>query len=497
MRRGRVESLLWRGRHELDTSDYSAALATLTRVVRSNPTAAAARYYLARAHFFLGEVDQATKQLRKAVRLGAGVEALSSLATIVAFDGAMNDASILKYRKAFDDALRARLGRKQRTTAAVLLPRKILRVGYISSFFHAENWMKPVWGLIDHHDGRKVEVHLFSDSPRQAVVRRHARAAHARFHDISRLDNTRAARRIAASKLDILVDLNGYSKRGRLPLFLAKPAPLVVAWFNIFGTTGMSCFDAVIGDGWVVRKNEERWYVEDVIRLPMSYLTFDVTYPVPKVQPPPSLRNGFVTFGSLASLYKLNAQVIGAWAEILRRCPRSRLVLGNSSLGYGGNREYTLRRFGRLGVSPDRLTLLGGAAHAEFLKLYDLMDIALDTFPYNGGTTTSEAIWQGVPLLTFAGDRWISRTSATILVNAGLGEFVCRDLDAYVASAVRWGSSRNSASKLRELRSTMRRRLKKSPILDCSRFARLMEKTYRDLSEGRTIAHPAQGGGLD
>lgn len=283
--------------------------------------------------------------------------------------------------------------------------------------------------------------------------------------------------------MDVLVDLNGFSRRDRLPLFLVKPAPVVVAWFNILGTTGMSCFDSLIGDEWVFRDGDERGYIEKVIRLPMSCLTFEVTYPVPTVRPPPCERNGFVTFGSLASLYKLNDRVVGAWAEILRRCPRSRLALGNALLGYAGNREHTLARFRRLGVPPDRIAISGGAPHGEFLRRYDSIDLVLDTFPYNGGTTTSEAIWQGVPVLTFVGDRWISRTSASILCNAGLDEFVCKDAESYVASAARWGSSRSSPSRLAELRSTMRRRLRSSSILDCKRFARLMEKTYERLSE--------------
>jgi len=129
---------------------------------------------------------------------------------------------------------------------------------------------------------------------------------------------------LRADEEGMLAHFGAVAEAARLPLLVAKPAPILVAWFNIFATTGMSCFDAIIGDEWVVKSHEERWYVERVIRLPMSCLTFDVTYSVPAVRPPPCLRNGFITFGSLASMYKLNAETIGAWARILNRSPRSR-----------------------------------------------------------------------------------------------------------------------------------------------------------------------------
>jgi len=127
------------------------------------------------------------------------------------------------------------------------------------------------------------------------------------------------------------------------------------------------------------------------------------------------------------------------------------------------------------------LTLFGGAEHREFLRHYDSIDISLDTFPYSGGTTTTESIWQGVPVITADGDRWIARTSASILKNAGLGRFVHADVAAYVDSAVRWGTSTASPQRLEELRRTMRRRLRAAPVCDCSRFAVCMEDAYERL----------------
>lgn len=474
-----VAALLRRGRRDLKAGKHADALATLTAAVDANPKSASAHYHLARAHFYLGEIERATSALRRALRGGAHFKALEFLATIAAFDPALDHAAVLRCRQALYTAIRKRCGTIRRPRLEVS-GRRILKIGYVSSFFQDENWMKPVWGLIDHHDRRRVEIHLFSDAPRSAVGRRFT-SRRDRFHDISKHDNSRAARLIASQRIDVLVDLNGYSARRRLPLFVLKPAPVVAAWFNVFGTTGMPCFDAVIGDEWVIREHEERWYVEEVFRLPVSNQTFQVDYAVPDVQPPPCLRQGFVTFGCLTSLYKLNRETLSAWAAILRRCRRSRLIVGSALLESEGNRAHTLRRFSDLGVPADRITLRGPAPHQEFLRNYDSIDIALDTFPYGGGTTTIEAIWQGVPVLTSDGDRWVARQGVSILTNAGLDQFIHQDVAAYVEAAVRWGNAPDTPAKLSALRRTMRARVGRSSICQCSGLARAVEDVYSTL----------------
>jgi protein O-GlcNAc transferase len=474
-----------KGRREFAAGKHASALAVFEAVVQARPDCAAARYHLARASFALGEIERATRQLRASLRIRTDIRALRSLATIAPFDPRLDHAAILKYRRALGAAVHARTGAPTKVPVIGRAARKVLRVGYVSSFFDEDNWMKPVWGLIDHHDAGRVDVHLFSDAPHAPAVRRRARASGAQVHDISRLDNAAAARRIARSRLDVLVDLNQYSRVGRLPLFSTRLAPLVVAWFNIFGTSGMADFDALIGDPWLVRDGEERWYGEQLVKLPLSSLTFAVNYPVPKVAPPPSVRNGFVTFGSLSSLYKINDGVADAWAEILKRSPGSRLLMGNAHLGDLGNRRHTLARFAARGIEPERVTLVGPAEHYEFLRNYDAIDLALDTFPYNGGTTTTEAIWQGVPVIAFTGDRWISRTSASLLENAGLADFVCGDVRGYVETAVEWASEKR-AENLTELRRTMRKRLKAAPVTDCARLARCIEDVYFSLWTARS-----------
>ena len=257
-----------------------------------------------------------------------------------------------------------------------------------------------------------------------------------RFHETSRLSNPALARLVEDSRIDLLVDLNGYSKPPRLGLFAVRPAPVQVAWFNMFATSGSAEFDYLVGDAHVLPAGEEHFCTEEVVRLPGCYLTFEVGYPVPEVTPPPCTRRGYLTFGCLSPQYKITTQVVETWSRILEASPGSRLILKNTILEKPAARDFVRDLFARFSIPAERLELDGPAEHFTFLQRYADIDLALDTFPYNGGTTTMEALWQGVPVLTFVGDRWVSRISASLLHEAGLPEFVAPDLDHHVRQAI-------------------------------------------------------------
>ena len=318
--------------------------------------------------------------------------------------------------------------------------------------------MKPVWGLINEHDRQALDIHLFAECAADKCVG-YTPDERDTFHDISALSNRDAAARIEQAAIDILVDLNGFSAVTRLAVAAQRPAPIQVAWFNLYATSGTTCFDYLIGDDQVVGSDEEPFYTETIVRVPGSYLTFRVNYPVPAVADPPALTAGYVTFGCLASQDKITPPVVETWARILRRSPRAKLLLKNAALAHEANREHLAGRFSGHGVTIDRLIFEGPADHFDFLGAYARVDVALDPFPYNGGTTTSEALWQGVPVLGFRGDRWASRTSASILIAAGLDEWVARDADDYVERAVGLANDPQTPERLRRERRAMRQRL--------------------------------------
>jgi predicted O-linked N-acetylglucosamine transferase (SPINDLY family) len=482
-----LEAWLGLGHAQLKTERYAEAVESLERCARGAPTQALSRYDLGKALFELGRIEAARPHLQAALELPgspiAGL-ALGTLAVILPGSSSSSNVEVLETRKrwagALPDVPRMAAGRTPGRAGGKL------RIGYLSSFFHHRNWMKPVWGLINQHDRDRFEVQLFSDAPRHGIEVGYEEHPNDRFHDVSDLDNLHVAQRVSDAEIDILVDLNGYSRLARMPLYAHEPAPVLVGWFNHYATTGMPCFDFLVGDEQVIPAAEEPCYSERIVRVPGSYLTFRVDYPVPDVVPPPCTGGGGITIGCLASQYKISDEVVATWAAILNRIPGSRLVLRNTGLRLEENRAHLKGRFDAYGIAADRIDALGPTEHYDFLATYSSIDFALDTFPYNGGTTTAEAIWQGVPVITFRGDRWASRTSASILSAAGLDEFIADEKDAYVELAVALGTSEDAPARLAELRSGMRKRLLESPVCDTASFARAMEAFYaRAVSEKR------------
>ena len=201
-------------------------------------------------------------------------------------------------------------------------------------------------------------------------------------------------------------------------------------------------------------------------------------YPVPDVAPPPCLRAGHLTFGCFASAYKLTEPTIAAYAAILRDAPASRLLLRNRTLDEASNRAALLGRFARHGIAAERLTLEGGAEHFDFLRGYDRVDVALDTFPYNGGTTTAEALWQGVPMLTCNGDRWAGAHQPLAAAGGGLDEWVAADLAGFQDAAVALAQAADTPARLAALRAGMRARLRASAACDVAGLCRSLEALY-------------------
>ncbi len=464
---------------------YADALPLLRRATEGSSPAAELRLSLARCHFQLGDIQAALRELRRVSQSRDPEVRRAALGKIaVCIPGAPNagNAQILKARRKW-----ARLAAKVEAPrlpppAPRRMPRRKLRIGYVSAFLAFRNWMKPVWGTLDAHDRRAFEIHLFLD--RGLPDRRHGYVPHKAdsIHAMDNLSNAAAAKRVAAARIDILVDLNAYSHTDRLGLFLRKPAPIQVGWFNTFATSGIDAFDYAVADWATLPSREERFCTERILRVSGSYLAFAVLYRVPKVVPPPCVRSGRITFGCLAPQYKMTDEVIATFAGILRAEPRARLLLKNRCMANAGNRAAIRARFLRRGISGDQLRCEGPAGHFAFLKAYDQIDVALDTFPYSGGATTIEALWQGVPVLTFPGDRWVSRTSSSLLKAAGLGGWVCRSRQSLLRRAIALARSRDTVARLSALRATMRRKLLASPACDVRGLCRQFEGHYRAMA---------------
>jgi len=451
--------------------EHGEAVEALRRALALKPDAARARVNLAESLFALGHVSESIREYEHVARgddRAAWQMAARNIACIAPGDPALDNAAILKVRRRW-------AGDPVRPIKHAWPAEGKLRIGYLSSFFGERNWMKMFMGAINAHDRDRFEVHLIAFDKVPSADTGYRDHPDDRVWDIGGISNAELAGHIAEARLDVLIDLNGYSDMARMPVLIHRAAPVQLGWANMYATTGFAAVDAVVGDAWTIPPDEERFCVERVRRVPLTYLAFDVFYPVPDVAPPPWLANGYVTFGSLMSAYKITDPVVASWSRILLGVPGSRLLLRNRALGHASNRADLLARFALNGVGAERLSLESGGEHLDFLRTYDRIDIALDAFPYNGGTSTAEALWQGVPLLTFNGDRWASRTSRSILMAAGLGEWAAADQAGFEAMAIRLGLVPEG---LASVRAGLRETVAASPVCDTAGLCRALEAIY-------------------
>jgi predicted O-linked N-acetylglucosamine transferase (SPINDLY family) len=289
------------------------------------------------------------------------------------------------------------------------------------------------------------------------------------------MSDERVAERIRNDKIDILVDLTMHMGKGRPLLFARKPAPVQVCWLAYQGTTGLSTMDYRLTDPHLDPPGMfDRFYSEESIRLPRSFWCYDPLTSEPRVNALPALDNDYVTFGCLNSFGKVSEEVLRLWARVMRGVDRSRLII---LAGEGSHRARTINFLGREGIAPERITFQSFLPRPDYLQLYHDIDIGLDTFPYNGQTTTLDAIWMGVPVVTIIGNTSAAaRAGASLLWNLGTPELVADSPDQFVSIAVELAKNRK---RLGEYRASLRERLERSPLMDAPKFARDVEAAYR------------------
>jgi predicted O-linked N-acetylglucosamine transferase (SPINDLY family) len=359
-------------------------------------------------------------------------------------------------------------------------PERRLRVGYVSPDFRAHSVAAFVEPVLKHHDRQAVEVFCYAEVMRPDAVTARLQTYADRWCSTVGLSDDALAARIRADGIDILVDLAGHTAHNRLLTFARKPAPVQVTWLGYPNTTGLQAIDYRLVDavtdppGTADASASER-----LIRLDGGFLCYggaeDATDPVE----PPCLTAGKVTFGSFNNPAKISAAGLDAWSRLLVRLPQARLLLKGKSFADAATRALFLARLRDLGVAEDRVELNGWASsRAEHLALYSRIDIALDTFPYNGTTTTCEALWMGVPVVTLRGDRHAGRVGASLLTQAGLEDWIAGSADDYVALA---GAHAEHPTRLAALRRSLRGRVASSPLCEGKAFASKLEAGYRIL----------------
>ena len=359
-------------------------------------------------------------------------------------------------------------------------PDRRLKVGYVSSDFRTHSVAYFIAPLLATHDRSQVETLCYSSSlvrPDSTTKRLMELADH--WREVTSLEDGKMADLIRQDRIDILVDLSGHTSGNRLPLFSAKPAPIQVTYLGYANTTGLSQMDYRLTDIVADPAGEEGFFTEKLVRLPRCFLCYGPMPDCPEVAVAPVLTNGFFTFGSFNNVAKMNEETIALWARAVLRVPGARLVLKNRAFNDEGTRQRYEDLFARHGLAAHRLDLLGHISEpAGHLAQYGRVDIALDTFPYNGTTTTCEALWMGVPVLTLAGDRHVGRVGASILSAIGHQEWIAHEKEEFVRLAV---ALAKDEEKLAVLRRTLRVGVAGSPLCDGYDMAGTLENTFRGM----------------
>jgi predicted O-linked N-acetylglucosamine transferase (SPINDLY family) len=296
------------------------------------------------------------------------------------------------------------------------------------------------------------------------------------WRDVADRTDEELARVVREDLIDILVDLTLHMVGHRLLVFARKPAPVQVTFGGYPGTTGLSAIDYRLTDPYLDPPGlHDDHYSEESVRFFDSFWCYDPLDREPSVSPLPALANGFITFGCLNHFGKVNRPVLRLWAEVLRAVSDSRLLLLTPE---GPQRQSTRDRLSEEGVSPERVTFVAHQPRQAYLGLYQQIDVMLDTFPYNGHTTSLDSLWMGVPVVTLVGQTAVGRAGLSQLTNLGLPELIGSTPEDFVRIAALLAGD---LPRLSDLRLTLRGRMEASPLMDVERFARGVEAAYRGM----------------
>jgi len=354
-------------------------------------------------------------------------------------------------------------------------PERRLRVGYVSGDFNFHPVAFFTIPLFKRHDRSACEIFCYwtgdtvDDFTRQ--VQTHADV----WRDVASMSDAGLAETINRDAIDILVDLSGHSGFFRLAVFAQQPAPVQVTWLGYLCTTGMTRIQYRFCDRHTDPPGmTDRFHTETLVRLPNTQWCYRPVVSIDCSEAPPLKRNGFITFGSFSNVLKLSPTSRRLWVEILTRLPDSRIAF--AGVPQGPIRDGLIRDFEKAGIAAGRIATLPRMGYADYLRSFNDVDVSLDTTPYSGGTTTCDALWMGVPVITVPGTRSISRSTTSILATLGLSDWIATSPEDYVRLAVRCTEDRESIA---ELRRTLRGRMRASPLVDELQFARDVEDAYR------------------
>jgi predicted O-linked N-acetylglucosamine transferase (SPINDLY family) len=460
----------------LETGKIDQAIDAYRQALSQRPDYAEAHNNLGNALKDSGRLDEALECYRRAAALSDDSRIAGNLLYVLHFHPDSTPQSLLDEHVKWNARFAGPLVAKAVPLIGDRSPDRRLRIGYVSPDFREHPVGRFMLPLMANHDPKAFEVFCYTDVaiPDQLTARLKCHA------DVWRsavsLSDARLADLIRSDGIDILVDLTMHLKGSRLLTFAQRPAPVQITYLAYCGTTGLETMDYRLSDPHLdPPETDGSVYTERTIRLPQTYWCYPTPDASPEVALLPALSAGYVTFGCFNNYAKVTRQMLQVWCRILKQVPASRLIVHAHE---GAHRQAVRDLFENEGVDPARLQFNGFQRLESYLAQYNQVDIALDPYPYAGGTTTCDAIWMGVPVISLAGQTAVSRAGKSILTNIGLPELVANSTDQYVDIA---SGLAGDLPRLIKLRSELRQRLKDSPLMNAEQFAIDIENIYKRL----------------
>jgi predicted O-linked N-acetylglucosamine transferase (SPINDLY family) len=455
---------------------YTDAIAASDRSLAANPD-----YYLAlvirgRACSALGRMSEVVDCLRRSVQIVPDPIVHSSLLFNMNYLAETTPETLYAEARRWNTLCAAPLASEIQPHTNWPDPERRLKVGYVSPDLYGHPIAKFMLPVFEHHDRSRFEVFAYAVGSKSDDITECFRTRVEHFVTLP-ADERKLAKHIRADRIDILVDLAGHTTGEAYLAFARKPAPIQVSWLGVLSTTGMSAMDYYLGDAEAPCPGTDHLFTETVYRLPRALCCFRPGTDAP-VAPAPYLERGDITFGCFNSHRKITREVVKLWSAILHLVPGSRLLLKYHDLDEEARQAPLLAWFAEDGIPSQRILFAGASLSTHYFEEYSRIDIALDPFPYNGGSTTLDALWMGVPVVTLAGRLPVQRHGASFLTAAGLPDLVTHSPEQYVTTAVFFAQT---VPKIPGSRQNLRKALQASPLMDEIGLVRSAENAFRDM----------------
>jgi len=462
------------GRHQESTEFFKNA-------VQTRPQNADAWCELGLAFLHGGDVPPAVECLRRSVDLDPENEYThSNFLLSMCYSPDHSPQTLLSESKAWA-ARHAPAGKE--LPAIKVAEREKLRIGYLSADFHAHPAGYLYEAMFPFHDRSRFEIFAYSTKDWSDDVTRRIQNSVDRWIIVQEDTETELAQRIQNDQVDILIDLLGHTPGHRLKAMGRHPAPVQATWLGYFGTTGMSQMDYIISDRVVLPEDDEANYTERPAHMPGCLYVFQPPKLPIEANALPALTNGHFTFGCFNNLAKITPEVVALWCEILQAMPESRMILNRWPLDSQASQRKYAALFAANGVDPSRVEFRATKGRENYFRGYHDVDLILDTFPFGGGTTTSESLWMGVPVVSVSTDRLPGRMSESILRTVGIPELIPSDKADYVRLALELA---NNLPCLASLRTSLRDQVETSPLCDVKSYTRDLESVFEWMWQNRS-----------